>query len=74
MRYGQYMKESMRLERLEQECDNYERLLGDLTNHWMTYATHRDTGLVYDTDIIKHNLANLRMEISHIKELIDDEQ
>jgi len=74
MRYGQYMKESMRLERLEQEHSNYDRLLGDLTNHWMTYATHKHTGIVYDTNIIKENLTKLQNEMNYIKELIGDEQ
>lgn len=73
MRYGQYMKESMRLERLEQEYNNYDRLLGDLTNHWMTYAAHKHTGLLYDTDVIKTNLEKLKNEMKLIKELLDEQ-
>ena len=73
MRYGQYMKESMRLERLQQEYKNYDDLLGNLTNQWMTYASHKDTGLVYDMDIIKNTLEKLRNEMNLIEELLNEQ-
>ena len=73
MRYGQYMKESMRLERLQQEYKNYDALLGNLTNQWMTYASHKDTGLVYDMDVIKTSLEKLRNEMNLIEELLNEQ-
>ena len=73
MRYGQYMKESMRLERLQQEYKNYDDLLGNLTNQWMTYASHKDTGLVYDMDVIKTSLEKLRNEMNLIEELLNEQ-
>lgn len=73
MRYGQYMKEMNRLDRMKEEYERYDALLGQLTNHWMTYATHEITGIVYDTSIIKERLVKLQDEMNYIKEKLKDE-
>ena len=73
MRYGEYMKEMSRLDRMNEEYKRYDALLGELSNHWMTYASHNVTGIVYDTTIIKQNLNKLREEIEYIEEKLDNE-
>jgi hypothetical protein len=63
MHYEEFMRTSDHKEDLKLQYKQYDQLLGQLTNHWMNYASHKQTGIVYDTDIIKQKLNELRMRI-----------
>ena len=72
MRYGDYMLASTRLDRLIQECNQYRQLLNNLSNQWLSYASHKETGLVYDTDIIKHHIEKLSKEIEILEQELEE--
>ena len=64
MRYGDFMLKSTRLDRLIQEQNQYRSLLNSLTNDWLSYASHKDTGLVYDRQVITDHIERLGKEIA----------
>jgi len=72
MRYGDYMLAATRLDRLIQECNQYRQLLNNLSNQWLSYASHKETGLVYDTDIIKHHIEKLSREIEILEQELEE--
>ena len=71
MRYGDYMLKYTRLDRLIQQQNQYRTLLTSLTNQWLSYASHKDTGIVYDTDVIKKNLEELSNEIKKLEDELE---
>lgn len=71
MRYGDYMLKYTRLDRLIQQQNQYRTLLNNLTNQWMTYASHKETGIVYDIDILKKNLEELSNEIKKLEDELE---
>lgn len=71
MRYGDYMLKYTRLDRLIQQQNQYRILLNNLTNQWMTYASHKETGIVYDIDILKKNLEELSNEIKKLEDELE---
>ena len=72
MRYREYMLRASRLDRLIQEQTQYRQLVNNLTNQWMTYASHEDTGIVYDLDIIKKKLDKTTKEIKELTDYLDE--
>lgn len=71
MGYGDYMLQHTRLDRLIQQQNQYRILLNNLTNQWMTYASHKETGIVYDIDILKKNLEELSNEIKKLEDELE---
>lgn len=67
MRTAQYIKLMTRLDRLEGELKNHLLLSKQLENKWMTYASHRETGLVYDTAVLDQQVIALKEEMDEIK-------
>lgn len=67
MRTAQYIKLMTRLDRLEAELKNHLLLSKQLENKWMTYASHRETGLVYDTAVLDQQVIALKEEMDEIK-------
>jgi hypothetical protein len=67
MRTAQYIKLMTRLDRLEGELKNHLLLSKQLENKWMTYASHRETGLVYDTAVLDQQVIALKEEMDEVK-------
>lgn len=72
MRYREYMLRAARLDRLIQEQTQYRQLVNNLTNKWMTYASHEETGIVYDLDVIKRKLDEITKEIKELQDSLDE--
>jgi predicted phage-related endonuclease len=73
MRTSHYIKLMTRLDRLEQQLKNHLMLSKQLENKWMTYATHRETGIVYDTDILDRQVMDIKEEMEQVKKELGDE-
>jgi len=73
MRTELYIQLMTRLDRLEQELKNHLLLSKQLEHKWMTYASHRETGIVYDTTILDQQVMDLRNEITQIKNEIEED-
>lgn len=67
MRTAQYIKLMTRLDRLEAELKNHLLLSKQLENKWMTYASHRETGIVYDTAVLDQQVMQIKDEIEYVK-------
>jgi len=74
MRTSHYIKLMTRLDTLEQQLKNHLMLSKQLENKWMTYATHRETGIVYDTAILDQQVMQIKDEIAEVKKELDNEQ
>ena len=73
MRNSRYITLMSRVDSLEQQLKNHLLLSKQLENKWMTYATHRETGIVYDTEILDRQVMNLRDELEEVKKELDSE-
>jgi predicted phage-related endonuclease len=73
MRTSHYIKLMTRLDTLEQQLKNHLLLSKQLENKWMTYATHRETGIVYDTDILDRQVMDIKEEMEQVKKELGDE-
>lgn len=73
MRNSRYITLMSRVDSLEQQLKNHLSLSKQLENKWMTYATHRETGIVYDTAILDQQVMNLRDELEEVKKELDNE-
>ena len=62
-----------RLDTLEQQLKNHLLLSKQLENKWMTYATHRETGIVYDTEILDRQVMDIKEEMEQVKKELGDE-
>jgi len=74
MRTSHYIKLMTRLDTLEQQLKNHLMLSKQLENKWMTYATHRETGIVYDTAILDQQVMQIKDAIAEVKKELDNEQ
>jgi len=73
MRTSHYIKLMTRLDRLEQQLKNHLMLSKQLENKWMTYASHRETGIVYDTAVLDKQVMDIKEEIEQVKKELGDE-
>jgi len=73
MRYNQFIKESLRLEELENEKKRWNDLFNTLILRDGNYASHPSTGIVYDVRIINKNISILQSKIILQKERLDAE-
>ena len=73
MGYADFVLKHTRLDRLMMERDQYKKLMNDLTNQWMTYASHKDTGIVYDMDVLRKRVNELEEEISALEQELEGE-
>lgn len=62
-----------RLDRLEAELKQHLLLSKQLENKWMTYASHRETGIVYDTAILDQQVMGIRKEVDEVKKELGNE-
>ena len=72
MRMSEYMKLMNKLDSAEQRLSNVVSITSKLTHKWMTYASHRETGLVYDTQVLDEQVLNIRKEIEEIRKKLDE--
>ena len=72
MRYRDYMLKASRLDRLIQERTQYRQLLNNLTNNWLGYASHKETGLVYDTSVIAEHIKTMDAEIATLESELEE--
>lgn len=73
MRTSHYIKLMTRLDTLEQQLKNHLMLSKQLENKWMTYASHRETGIVYDTAVLDKQVMDIKDEIEQVKKELGDE-
>jgi len=73
MRTSHYIKLMTRLDTLEQQLKNHLMLSKQLENKWMTYASHRETGIVYDTAVLDKQVMDIKEEIEQVKKELGDE-
>lgn len=73
MRNSRYITLMSRVDSLEQQLKNHLLLSKQLENKWMTYATHRETGIVYDTEILDRQVMQIKDELEEVKKELDNE-
>jgi len=73
MRNSRYITLMSRVDSLEQQLKNHLLLSKQLENKWMTYATHRETGIVYDTEILDRQVMQIKDELEEVKKELDSE-
>jgi len=69
------LKKMFRFERLKNEIDEWQNLLGKLDSSFenadWNHATHRETGVVYDMRVIKRKIAQIEEELKDVENYID---
>jgi hypothetical protein len=64
--YGEYMKKSLKRDKLEQEELNLRTLINNLVESDGVNAAHQHTGLVYNKLILNNRLNNIIQEIKEL--------
>ena len=69
------LKKMFRFERLKNEIDEWQNLLGKLDSSFenadWNHATHRETGVVYDMRVIKQKIAQIEEELKDVEDYLD---
>ena len=69
------LKKMFRFERLKNEIDEWQNLLGKLDSSFenadWNHATHRETGVVYDMRVIKKKIAEIEEELKDVEDYLD---
>lgn len=69
------LKKMFRFERLKEEINEWQNLLGKLDgsieNADWNHATHRETGVVYDMRVIKRKIAEIEEELKDVEDYLD---
>ena len=69
------LKKMFRFERLKNEIDEWQNLLGKLDSSFenadWNHATHRETGVVYDMRVIKRKIAEIEEELKDVEDYLD---
>ena len=79
MRHDEYMKVMYRIDSVKKEIEQTQRLLlnlveeSDFSDYPSHYASHKDTGIVYDKRIIGDNLTRLNHEMDELEEKLSRE-
>lgn len=74
VRYAQYMKLRLEELRLNDELKKWDLLSKQLTNQrgGSTYATHKESALVYDTSVIKDRVKQLKKRVGEINDTLTE--
>lgn len=64
--YGEHMKLSLRLDKLEQQEAQLRALMNSLIDEEGVYGSNPTTGIVYDRRVLQKQLTNLTEEIKYI--------
>jgi len=62
MPYGEFMKKSLQVDRLEREELQLRGLIMSLNVEEGAFASHKETGIVYDLRVLNSNLDKIMME------------
>lgn len=75
MRHDEYMKVMYRIDSIKKEIEQMQRLLTNLVEDEIdpNYASHKDTGIVYDKRVIGDNLTRLNQEMDDLEERLSNE-
>lgn len=75
IRHDEYMKIMYRIDSIKKEIEQTQRLLSNLVEeeYETHYASHKDTGIVYDKRIIGDNLTRLNTEMDDLEERLSNE-
>lgn len=69
------LKKMFRFERLKEEIQEWQNLLGKLDGSYenadWNHATHRETGVVYDMRVIKNKIAEIEEELKDVENYLD---
>ena len=69
------LKKMFRFERLKEEINEWQNLLGKLDGSFenadWNHATHRETGVVYDMRVIKNKIAEIEEELKDVENYLD---
>lgn len=57
-----------RLKKLLLQQEQYRVLLNNLTTDHKVYGTHKETGIVYDIQLVKEKLSEIDLEIDNLSE------
>jgi hypothetical protein len=69
--YGEHMKKSLRLDKLEQEELQLRALINDLVEADGVNAAHKHTGIVYNKLVLNNRLNNIIVEIKELMAELD---
>jgi endonuclease III-like uncharacterized protein len=71
MRYDTYMKSMYSLHEelnsIEKELNNIKDIQDNLVDKHLTYATHKQTGIVYDTKVLGERVYAIEERMQEIK-------
>ncbi len=69
------LKKMFRFERLKEEIQSWENLLGKLDTKLEHFdenlATHRETGIVYDLRVVRKRIEEINVELKDVEDYID---
>ena len=74
VRYSRYMQLRMEEVRLNQEHEEWKELLKNLNKPHLTFASHKDTAIVYDISIINNKLMDIDNRLKEINEELDEKR
>ena len=74
VRYSRYMQLRMEEVRLNQEHEEWKELLKNLNKPHLTFASHKDTAIVYDISIINNKLMDIDNRLKEIYEELDEKR
>jgi len=80
MRYNEYMKVMYRIDSVKKEIQQWHSLLEklvedtDYTGYPSHYASHMNTGIVYDKRVIGDNLTRLDKEMDDLEERLNNDK
>jgi len=75
MRHDEYIKVMYRIDNVKKEIVNTQALLMNLVeeeDYESNYASHKETGLVYDKRILGDNLTRLNKEMDELEKQLED--
>ena len=75
MRYDNHIKVMYRIDSVKKEIEQMQRLLSNLIEDEIEthYASHKDTGIVYDKRVIGDNLTRLNHEMDDLEERLSEQ-
>jgi hypothetical protein len=80
MRHHEYMQTMYRIDSLKKEIQQWHSLLDKLvedtnyTGYPSHYASHMNTGIVYDKRVIGDNLTRLNQEMEDLEEKLNNDK
>jgi len=75
MGHDEYIKTMYRIDSVKKQIEQMQRLLSNLIEDEIEthYASHKDTGIVYDKRVIGDNLTRLNHEMDDLEERLSEQ-